>query len=70
MAKCGLEIQTPCNVKWWHLGATIFISADARLRQVVVVEADGSRSLVNPVNLMGLPKYRYSVLLQVTKHAG
>jgi hypothetical protein len=39
LAKCGLVIQTPRNVKWWHLGATIFISADAHLRQVAVLDA-------------------------------
>jgi hypothetical protein len=34
----------------------------------VVLEAGGSRPLVHPINLKGFPKYRFSVLLQVTKY--
>ena len=34
----------------------------------MVLEAGGSRPLVHPINLKGFPKYRFSVLLQVTRH--
>ena len=50
--------------------SVLFIFHRARLREILVLDAGGSRSLVRPINLRGLPQSRYSVLLPVTKRAG